>query len=61
MKTDREQKTRALVNKIARMEADLQAAETVKCELQKGQADTQSLVVEKHELMSMLQKLTRGI
>lgn len=58
VKTEREQQIRALVDKISRMEADLQAAEPIKSELDKARAEAQSLVVARQELISKAEKLT---
>ncbi|MFQ6629818.1 hypothetical protein Gotur_007939 [Gossypium turneri] len=42
--SEREQKKRSLTDKIAKMEAELQAAEPVKVELQQAHSDAQNLV-----------------
>ncbi|GMP28514.1 hypothetical protein CsSME_00004023 [Camellia sinensis var. sinensis] len=61
VKSEREQQMRGLMDKIARMEAELQSAEPVKLELQQARADAQSLVVARQELISKAQQLTQDL
>lgn len=58
---EREQQMRNLVDKIAKMESDLQAAEPLKLELQQARAEAQSLVVSRQELMSKRQQLNQDL
>ncbi|KAL1291801.1 hypothetical protein AAHE18_20G226400 [Arachis hypogaea] len=57
----REQQIRGVVDEIARMEAELQAAEPLKHELQRAQGEAQSLVVSREELVSNAQKLSQEL
>ncbi|KAJ7971171.1 Protein FLX-like [Quillaja saponaria] len=61
VKSEREQHMRSLVDKIAKLEAELQAAEPVKLELQQARADAQNLVVARKELISKSQQLTQDL
>ncbi|CBI16879.3 hypothetical protein AAG906_013491 [Vitis piasezkii] len=61
MKSEREQRMRSLTDKIAKMEAELKAAEPVKLELQQARADAQSLVAARQELISKVQQLTQDL
>lgn len=61
MKLEREQQTRGLMDKIARAEAELQAAEPVKMELQQARAEAQSLLVTRQELISKVQQLSQEL
>lgn len=61
MKSEREQRMRSLSDKIAKMEADLQAAEPVKLELQQARTDAQNLVVAREELISKVHQLTQDL
>ncbi|KAA8547841.1 hypothetical protein F0562_004270 [Nyssa sinensis] len=61
VKSEREQQTRALMDKIAKMEAELQGAEPVKLELQQARADAQSLIAARQELISKVQQLTQDL
>lgn len=61
VKSEREQQMRSLMDKIAKMEAELQAAEPVKSELQKARADAQSLVVARQELINKHQQLSQDL
>ncbi|XP_022853046.1 protein FLX-like 2 isoform X1 [Olea europaea var. sylvestris] len=61
MKADKEQHTRRLMDKIARMEAELQAAESIKTELQQAHAEAKSLFGARQELISQAQQLTRDL
>ncbi|PON40583.1 Protein FLX-like [Parasponia andersonii] len=61
VKSEREQQMRNLTEKIAKMEADLKAAEPVKLELQKARAEAQSLVATRQELISKGQQLSQEL
>ncbi|XP_044506205.1 protein FLX-like 2 [Mangifera indica] len=61
MKSEREQQMRSLSDKIAKMEADLQAAEPVKSELQQARTDAQNLVVAREELINKVHQLTQDL
>ncbi|KAK6928969.1 hypothetical protein RJ641_005174 [Dillenia turbinata] len=61
VKSEREQQMRGLMDKIAKMEAELKTAEPVKLELQKAQAEAQNLVVMRQELISKVQQLTQDL
>ncbi|KAL2552154.1 protein FLX-like 2 [Forsythia ovata] len=61
MKAEKEQHTRGLMDKIARMEAELQAAESIKTELQQAHAEAKSLFAARQELISQAQQLTRDL
>ena len=61
VKSEREQQMRSLMDKIAKMEAELQAAEPVKLELQQARADAQNLVVARQELFSKHQQLSQDL
>ncbi|MED6223099.1 hypothetical protein PIB30_070704 [Stylosanthes scabra] len=57
----RGQQIRGVVDDIARMEAELQAAEPLKHELQRAQGEAQNLVVSREELVSNAQKLSQEL
>lgn len=61
VKSEREQQMRSLMDKIAKMEAELKAAEPVKLELQQARADAQSLVVARQELIGKHQQLSQDL
>ncbi|KAF8389851.1 hypothetical protein HHK36_024368 [Tetracentron sinense] len=61
MKAEREQHMRGLMDKMAKMEIDLQATEPIKLELQQARSDAQSLVAARQELMSKVQQLTQDL
>ncbi|KAI8534325.1 hypothetical protein RHMOL_Rhmol10G0081300 [Rhododendron molle] len=61
VKSEREQQMRGLLDKISKMQAELQASEPVKSELQQARADAQSLVVVRQELISKAQKLNQDL
>lgn len=61
VKNEKEHRMRDLLDKIARMEVDLQAAEPVKVELQKARADAQNLIASRQELISKVQQLTQDL
>lgn len=56
-KSEREQQMRALMERTSKMEADLQAADRLKVELQQARTEAQSLVEVRQELISKVQKL----
>ncbi|XP_019451393.1 PREDICTED: protein FLX-like 2 isoform X2 [Lupinus angustifolius] len=56
-----EQQLRDVADNIARMEAELKAAEPVKIELQKAHAEAQKLVVSREELFSKAQQLSQEL
>ncbi|KAL8240667.1 hypothetical protein R6Q59_014022 [Mikania micrantha] len=58
VKSEREQKIMGLLDKNAKMEADLQGAEPIKMELNKARADAQNLLKSRDELVSRVQQLT---
>ncbi|RYR60311.1 hypothetical protein Ahy_A04g017390 isoform C [Arachis hypogaea] len=51
VKAEREQQIRGMLEKIGKMEAELQTAEPIKHELQQARAEAQSLVVSREELI----------
>ncbi|XVF20520.1 hypothetical protein REPUB_Repub12eG0007600 [Reevesia pubescens] len=59
--SEREQQMRDLTDKIAKMEAELQAAEPVKVELQQAHAEAQNLVLAREELMSKVHQLNQDL
>eukprot|EP00268_Persea_americana_P014444 TRINITY_DN1642_c0_g1_i3.p1 TRINITY_DN1642_c0_g1~~TRINITY_DN1642_c0_g1_i3.p1 ORF type:complete len:429 (-),score=134.30 TRINITY_DN1642_c0_g1_i3:242-1528(-) len=61
MRADKEKQMRGLLDKIAKMEADLQAVEPVKMELQQARADAQSLIAGRQELILKVQQLTHDL
>ncbi|WJX75434.1 hypothetical protein P8452_58968 [Trifolium repens] len=61
LKAEREQQMRAVVDKIAKMEAELKAAEPLKMELQQARGEAQNLVVVREELMAKAQHLSQEI
>ncbi|XP_044478953.1 protein FLX-like 2 [Mangifera indica] len=61
MNSEREQQMRSLTDKIAKMEADLQAAEPAKLELQQAKTDAQNLVVAREELITKVRQLTQDL
>lgn len=60
-KDEQDQHTRGLLDKIAKMEADLKAAEAVTAELQQAHKEAHSLVVARDELISKVQQLTQDL
>ncbi|KAE9619927.1 hypothetical protein Lal_00040259 [Lupinus albus] len=60
-RAEREQQLRDVTDNIARMEADLQAAEPVKVELQKAHAEAQKLVLSREELASKAHQLSQEL
>lgn len=61
MKAEHEQHMRGLVDKMAKMEADLKASETIKAELQQAHAEAQGLMVARQELLVKVQHLTQDL
>ncbi|MED6168777.1 hypothetical protein PIB30_014299 [Stylosanthes scabra] len=61
VKAEREQQIRGMLEKIGKMEAELQAAEPVKHELQQARAEAQSLVVSREELIGKAQQLNQEL
>ncbi|KAJ4707164.1 Protein FLX-like [Melia azedarach] len=61
MKSERELQMRNLVEKIAKMEADLQTAEPVKLELQQARTEAQNLVVAREELITKVNQTTQDL
>ncbi|XWS46431.1 hypothetical protein CRYUN_Cryun14cG0066100 [Craigia yunnanensis] len=59
--SEREQQMRSLSDKIARMEAELQAAEPVKVELQQAHVEAQNLVLAREELISKVHQLNQDL
>ncbi|KAK7340773.1 hypothetical protein VNO77_21486 [Canavalia gladiata] len=61
LKGEREQQMRAVVDKIAKIEAEVQGAEGVKLELQQARGEAQNLIVSRDELVSKAQHLTQEL
>ncbi|KAF2312301.1 hypothetical protein GH714_032202 [Hevea brasiliensis] len=61
IKSEREQQMRGLMDKIAKMETELKAAEPVRLELQQARAEAENLVVARRELMSKVHQLTQDL
>ncbi|RAL40803.1 hypothetical protein DM860_008501 [Cuscuta australis] len=61
MKAEKENQTMGLKDKIARIEAELKAADPLKVELQKARAEAQSLVAERQELILKAQKMNQDL
>ncbi|XP_077237724.1 protein FLX-like 2 [Tasmannia lanceolata] len=61
MKNEREQVMRGLLDKISKMDADLQSAEPIKIELHQARTDAQSLITARQELISKVQQLTQDL
>lgn len=61
LKSERDQQMRGMVDKIAKMEADLQSAEPLKLELQKARTEAQNLVAARQELVSKVQQLSQDL
>ncbi|KAB2073414.1 hypothetical protein ERO13_A07G072900v2 [Gossypium hirsutum] len=59
--SEREQQMRSLTDKIAKMEAELQAAEPVKVELQQAHSEAQNLVLAREELLSKVHQLNQDL
>lgn len=61
MRSQKEQQTKGLTDKIARIEDELQAAEPIKVELQQARAEAQSLVTTRQDLISKVAQLTQEL
>ncbi|KAL1322957.1 hypothetical protein HN51_067964 [Arachis hypogaea] len=61
VKAEREQQIRGMLEKIGKMEAELQTAEPIKHELQQARAEAQSLVVSREELIGKAQQLNQEL
>ncbi|KAK8939726.1 hypothetical protein KSP40_PGU021030 [Platanthera guangdongensis] len=60
-KSEHEHQIRPILDKIAKMEADLKASESIKVELQQAQIEAQRLTVTKQVLISNVQQLTQDL
>lgn len=58
IKSEREQQITVMLDKIGKMEADLQGAEPLKMELHKARTDAQNLLAAREELVSRVHQLT---
>jgi t-SNARE complex subunit (syntaxin) len=56
-----EQEARGILDKVAKMEADLKARDPVKAELQQAHAEAQGLVVARQQLAADTQKLSKDL
>ncbi|KAF6176423.1 hypothetical protein GIB67_005321 [Kingdonia uniflora] len=61
MKNEKEQHMRGLLEKMSKMEVDLQASEPVKMELQQARNDAESLMVARHELITKVHQLSQDL
>lgn len=61
MRLQKEQQTKGLMDKISRIEAELQAAEPIKVELQQARAEAHILVAARQDLISKVQQLTQEL
>ncbi|KAK4487181.1 hypothetical protein RD792_006500, partial [Penstemon davidsonii] len=61
VKDEKEHKKRGIIDKISMMEAELEAARSIKMELQQARAEVQSFVASRQELISKVQQLTRDL
>ncbi|EEF30907.1 protein FLX-like 2 isoform X2 [Ricinus communis] len=61
LKAEREQQMRGLMDKIAKMETELKAAEPVRSELQQARTEAEKLVVARQELMTKVHQLTQDL
>ncbi|KAE8713347.1 Protein FLX-like 2 [Hibiscus syriacus] len=59
--SEREQQMKSLTDKIAKMEAELKAAEPVKKELQQAHSEAQNLVLAREELLSKVHQLNQEV
>ncbi|XP_038996367.1 protein FLX-like 2 isoform X2 [Hibiscus syriacus] len=59
--SEREQQMKSLTDKIAKMEAELKAAEPVKTELQQAHSEAQNLVLAREELLSKVHQLNQEV
>ncbi|KAL4577353.1 hypothetical protein LXL04_013462 [Taraxacum kok-saghyz] len=58
LKSEREHQIMGILDKIGKMEADLQGAEPLKLELHQARTDAQNLLSAREELVTRVQKLT---
>lgn len=61
VKAEREQQMMGLVERISKMEAELQAAERIKLELQQARTEAQSLAEVRQELISKVQQMDNDL
>ncbi|KAK4487193.1 hypothetical protein RD792_006512 [Penstemon davidsonii] len=61
VKDEKEHKKRGIIDKISMMEAELEAARSIKMELQQARVEAQSFVTSRQELISKVQQLTRDL
>ncbi|XP_004233402.1 protein FLX-like 2 [Solanum lycopersicum] len=61
VKANREQETKGLSDKISRIEAELQAAESIKKELPQAQGEARTLFAARQELVTKIQMLTQDL
>ncbi|WCJ25438.1 Protein FLX-like 2 [Euphorbia peplus] len=61
MTSEREQQTRALLDRIAKMENELKGVDPLRSELQQARAEADKLVVARQELMSKVHQLTQDL
>ncbi|KAK4487179.1 hypothetical protein RD792_006498, partial [Penstemon davidsonii] len=61
VKVEKEHKKRGIIDKISMMEAELEAARSLKMELQQARVEAQSFVTSRQELISKMQQLTRDL
>ncbi|KAF3773036.1 FLX-like 2 protein [Nymphaea thermarum] len=61
IKADKEQQMRVLMEKISKMEMDLQSTDSVKSELLQARAEAQNLVTARQELISKAHQLTQDM
>ncbi|XP_039119892.1 protein FLX-like 2 isoform X2 [Dioscorea cayenensis subsp. rotundata] len=61
IKAEQEQQMRALLEKNGRMEAELQASEPFKADLQQAHAEVQNLVAARQELILKIQQLNQDL
>ncbi|KAK4477522.1 hypothetical protein RD792_016751, partial [Penstemon davidsonii] len=61
VKAEKEHQKRGIIDKISMMEPELEAARSIKMELQQARAEAQSLVAARQELISKVQQLTRDL
>ncbi|KAK9146504.1 hypothetical protein Sjap_006407 [Stephania japonica] len=59
MRNEKDQQMRGLVDKMAKVEVDLQAADSLKMELQQAHGDAHSLMAARQELITKVQQLTQ--
>lgn len=59
MKHEKEQQMRGMMDKIAKMENDLKAADSIKVDLEKARSEAQNLVAARQELIAKVEHLTQ--